>query len=141
MGVNPGSLQNSTDYLDWVNRLYGQASGKAQVAGGNQYINGRGMVGNILNARYDVKNPTNDIGHMIADPSMDPKTQVANTISLLKSTMQSVLNPDSLNAYVATLNNLAVDFIEQKNAHPDQWDNMTFNAYVKQQLGSGGGVY
>jgi hypothetical protein len=142
MGVNPGRLQDPSDYLDWTQRLYDQASGRTQGnTGGYQYMSGRGMVHNILNARYDQKNPTNDIGHMIADPSMDPKTQIANTISLLKSTMQSVLNPDSLNAYVATLNNLAVDFIEQKNKDPKSWDNITFNQYVQKQLGSGGGVY
>lgn len=140
MGVNPSSMTDPQDLLDWQRRMLDLASGRHKIGGQYGYFSGRDMVSNILNAKQD--NKAGSLGALLNDPTLLPDQQVKNTIGLLTTSLQSVISPDALQAYVSLLGRLGQQFIDARMRNPKAMgSSTTFNAFLRKQLGEGGGLY
>ena len=139
MGVQASSLVDPQDQLDWQRRLWDIASGRQKVGGEYGYMSGRGIIENVLNAKMD--NQAGSLGSMLNDPDLTPDQQVGNTIQLLMGSLQSIVSPDALQAYQSTLGRLGQEFIDMKMKDPKSWAKLPFNQFLKQRLGTGGGIY
>ena len=141
-GVDPAKLdQLGPDRLDQFQMLWDRMSGNRQGQGGaNMYVDPKYMLGNIMNAQYDESGKATSLGGMLANPNLLPEEQVQNTIGLVLSSLQGFISDEALNAYSATLNEFAQDWLAERNKNPDQWDKVPFVTALRSKFGTGGGL-
>lgn len=143
-GVDAGKLSiNGTPRLDAFNSLWRRMSGDASQGGqNNYYTDPRGMLSNVLNAKYKEGDEATSLGSTLNGPLLLPEEQVQNTIGLILNGLQGYVSDESLNAYSSMLNQAAMDYLAMRDKSPTSWDNgNTFNTYLKSRFGSGGGLF
>jgi hypothetical protein len=139
MGVGAGKMNDPQDYLDWQGKMLDLVSGRTKVDGNYGYLTGKDIVKNVLGATKD--KTAGSLGMLLNDPKTLPDEQVRRTIGMLTASLQSIISPDALNAYVAMIGQIGQDFIDQRMQNPKAMSGKTFNQVLLEQLGPGGGLY
>ena len=143
MGADAGVLsQMNNRPLDQMSQLWRVMAGESDYAGNNRYVDPTGMLSNVLNAKYSKNDPALSLGQSVGNPNIIPEEQISNTMGLVLSGLQGFVSDSALNAYATMLQQASMDFLNMKESNPNEYDsNLTFNAYLKQRFGSGGGLF